>query len=83
MPIVRYYRPGDAAMEPAIHAAAIDARAILLANHGPVVSGRTLTDAVYAAEELEEASKLFLMLRGQSPRLLTPAQVDDLLQTFG
>jgi 3-dehydro-4-phosphotetronate decarboxylase len=83
MPIVPYYRPGDAAMEPAIHAAAKDARAVLLANHGPVVSGKTLTDAVYAAEELEEAAKLFLLLRGQSPRLLSGAQVNDLLATFG
>jgi len=83
MPIVPYYRPGDPAMEPAIHEAAKDARAILLANHGPVVSGKTLTDAVYAAEELEEAAKLVLLLRGASPRLLTPGQVDDLLETFG
>lgn len=83
MPIVPYYRPGDPSMEPAIHAAAKHARAVLLANHGPVVSGKTLTDAVYAAEELEEAAKLFLMLRGQAPRLLTPGQVDDLLTTFG
>lgn len=83
MPLVPYYRPGDAAMEPAIHAAALGARAMLLANHGPVVSGTTLTDAVYAAEELEEAAKLFLMLRGAPPRLLTPAQVDDLLVNFG
>ena len=83
MPIVEYYRPGDPAMEPAIHAAAGDARAVLLANHGPVVSGRTLTDAVYAAEELEEAAKLYLLLRGTAPRLLTPRQVDDLLTTFG
>jgi ribulose-5-phosphate 4-epimerase/fuculose-1-phosphate aldolase len=70
-------------MEPAINAAARDARAVLLANHGPVVSARTLTDAVYAAEELEEAAKLFLTVRGQSPRLLSAAQVDDLLRTFG
>ena len=83
MPVVPYYRPGDPSMEPAIHAAARGARAVLLANHGPVVSGKTLTDAVYAAEELEEAAKLFLMLRGQVPRLLTAAQVDDLLTTFG
>jgi ribulose-5-phosphate 4-epimerase/fuculose-1-phosphate aldolase len=83
MPIVPYYRPGDAGMEPAIHAAAMGARAVLLANHGPVVSGKTLTDAVYAAEELEEAAKLFLMLRGTGPRLLTPGQVDDLLEAFG
>ena len=83
MPIVPYYRPGDAAMEPAIHAAAKYARAVLLANHGPVVSGKTLTDAVYAAEELEEAAKLFLLLRAAAPRLLTGSQVDDLLTTFG
>ncbi|PPQ39255.1 3-oxo-tetronate 4-phosphate decarboxylase [Rhodopila globiformis] len=83
MPVVPYYRPGDPAMEPAIHAAARDARAVLLANHGPVVSGKTLTDAVYAAEELEEAAKLFLMVRAHAPRLLTAAQVDDLLATFG
>jgi ribulose-5-phosphate 4-epimerase/fuculose-1-phosphate aldolase len=56
---------------------------VLLANHGPVVSGKTLIDAVYAAEELEEAAKLFLLLRGQAPRLLNGAQVDDLLATFG
>ena len=56
---------------------------MLLANHGPVVSGKTLTDAVYAAEELEEAAKLYLLLRGATPRLLSPRQVDDLLTTFG
>jgi ribulose-5-phosphate 4-epimerase/fuculose-1-phosphate aldolase len=83
MPIVPYYRPGDAAMEPAIAEAARSARAVLLANHGPVVSGRTLTDAVYAAEELEEAAKLFMLLRRETTRLLSPAQVDDLLTTFG
>ncbi|MDB5371029.1 MAG: putative aldolase [Roseomonas sp.] len=83
LPIIPYYRPGDAAMEPAVHEAARGARAMLLANHGPVVSGATLTDAVYAAEELEEAAKLALMLRGMPARELTPAQVDDLLATFG
>ena len=82
LPVVAYYRPGDPAMEPAIAAAAADARAVLLANHGPVVSGKTLTDAVYAAEELEEAARLALLLRGASPRLLTAPQVDDLISTF-
>ena len=41
---------------------------MLLANHGPVVSGKTLLDAVYAAEELEESAKLALLLRGQRTR---------------
>ena len=84
LPCVAYYRPGDAAMEPAVHAAAKVAKALLLANHGPVVSGATLTDAVHAAEELEEAAKLALLLRDvPGVRRLTPAQVDDLLKTFG
>jgi ribulose-5-phosphate 4-epimerase/fuculose-1-phosphate aldolase len=83
LPIIPYYRPGDSAMEPAVHAAALEAKAMLLANHGPVVSGATLTDAVHAAEELEEAAKLALLLRGTGARELTPAQIDDLLTTFG
>lgn len=83
LPIVPYYRPGNPDMEPAIHAAARNARAVLLANHGPVVSARSLTDAVYAAEELEEACRLALLLRAESPRRLNAAQVDDLLTTFG
>lgn len=83
LPVIPYFRPGDPAMEPAIRAAAPNARAVLLANHGPVVSGKTLMDAVYAAEELEEAAKLYLTLRGSAPRVLTSAQVDELLETFG
>jgi len=82
MPLVPYFRPGDPAMEPAIAQAAQTARAVLLANHGPVVSGATLKDAVYAAEELEEAAKLFLLLPRERVRLLTAQQVDDLLATF-
>jgi 3-dehydro-4-phosphotetronate decarboxylase len=84
LPCVAYYRPGDAAMEPAVHAAAKVAKALLLANHGPVVSGATLTEAVHAAEELEEAAKLALLLRDvPGVRRLTATQVDDLLKTFG
>jgi ribulose-5-phosphate 4-epimerase/fuculose-1-phosphate aldolase len=82
LPIVPYYRPGDAAMEPAIAEQARTARAVLLANHGPVVSGRTLTDAVYAAEELEEAAKLFFMTQAAPTRTLSPAEVTDLLARF-
>jgi ribulose-5-phosphate 4-epimerase/fuculose-1-phosphate aldolase len=83
LPIIPYYRPGDPAMEPAIHAAALHARAVLLANHGPVVSGKALLDAVYAAEELEEAARLAMLLRGQGTRKLTSGQIDDLLKIFG
>ncbi len=80
LPVVPYYRPGDPAMEPAIAREAQTARAVLLANHGPVVSGRSLRDAVYAAEELEEAAKLSLLLRGTATQALTAGQVEELLQ---
>jgi ribulose-5-phosphate 4-epimerase/fuculose-1-phosphate aldolase len=83
LPVLPYFRPGDPAMEETVHQAAKTAKAVLLANHGPVVSGKTLTDAVHAAEELEEAARLALLLRGANPRLLTDAQVNDLLETFG
>ena len=84
LPVLPYSRPGDPAMEPAIAEAAREARAMLLGNHGPVVSGRTLDDAVWAAEELEEAARLALMLRGlPGLRALDAAQVDDLLAAFG
>ncbi|MHC5307473.1 3-oxo-tetronate 4-phosphate decarboxylase [Bartonella sp. LJL80] len=82
LPIVRYYRPGDSAMENDIHEEAKTASAMLLANHGPVVSGKTLLDAVYAAEELEESARLALMLKNEPARQLTAAQIDDLLTTF-
>jgi ribulose-5-phosphate 4-epimerase/fuculose-1-phosphate aldolase len=84
LPCVAYFRPGDPAMEPAVHAAAREAKALLLANHGPVVSGATLAEAVHAAEELEEACRLALLLRGvPGVRALNAAQVEDLLKTFG
>ena len=56
---------------------------VLLANHGPVVSGDTLEAAVYAIEELEETAKLYLLLRGFNPRYLSPEQVKDLTDVFG
>jgi ribulose-5-phosphate 4-epimerase/fuculose-1-phosphate aldolase len=84
LPVLPYSRPGDPAMESAIAEAAKGARAMLLGNHGPVVSGRTLDDAVWAAEELEEAARLALMLRGlPGLRALDAAQVEDLLAAFG
>jgi len=48
--------------------------AVLLANHGPVVAGNSLDDAVYATEELEETARMFLLLRGHDTRYLTAAQ---------
>jgi ribulose-5-phosphate 4-epimerase/fuculose-1-phosphate aldolase len=81
--LVPYYRPGDPAVADAIKGLAGKYSSVLLANHGPVVAGDTLEAAVFAMEELEETAKLFLLLRGLNPRHLSPAQVADLVKTFG
>jgi len=82
LPLLPYYRPGDMALAEAVRAAAREHRAMLLANHGPVVAGKDLDSAVYAAEELEETARLFLLLRGERTRFLTAEQVADLRQHF-
>lgn len=81
-PLVPYFAPGDKALADAVRHAARHAHAMLLANHGPVVAGKSLEAAIYAAEELEETAKLFLMLRAEKTRFLTQAQVDDLMVRF-
>ncbi|MDB5459311.1 MAG: putative aldolase [Caulobacteraceae bacterium] len=81
--LLPYYRPGDPAVADAIRGLAGRHSAVLLANHGPVVCGDTLEAAVFATEELEETARLYLLLRGLNPRCLSPAQVQDLIATFG
>jgi ribulose-5-phosphate 4-epimerase/fuculose-1-phosphate aldolase len=80
--LVPYHRPGDPAVETAIRGLAGRYSSVLLANHGPVVGGDTLESAVYAIEELEETSRLYLLLRGLNPRYLSPSQIEDLAKTF-
>src|SRR5690349_11744041 len=81
--LIPYYRPGDPAVADAIKGLAGHYSSVLLANHGPVVSGDTLEAAVFATEELEETAKLYLLLRGLNPRYLSPEQISDLVKTFG
>jgi len=80
--LLDYVRPGDARAGDLVRELGGSYAAVLLANHGPVVSGRDLHSAVYAAEELEETARLVVMLRGQSARHLTIEQVDELAKTF-
>jgi ribulose-5-phosphate 4-epimerase/fuculose-1-phosphate aldolase len=83
LPLVPYYRPGDLELAEAVGKLAVNHHAILLANHGPVVSGVSLEAAVYAMEELEETAKLFLLLQGKDTSLLNPDQIETLKTVFG
>jgi 3-dehydro-4-phosphotetronate decarboxylase len=82
LPLIPYFRPGDRALADAVGAASVGHRAVLLANHGPVVSGTSLDDAVDSAEELEQTAKLALLVAEHRTSPLTPAQVADLEAEF-
>lgn len=82
LPLIGYFPPGDRGLAEAVRIQARSHHAMLLANHGPVVSGKSLDEAVYNAEELEETAKLFLLLHGRSTRFLEQAQIVDLQKRF-
>jgi ribulose-5-phosphate 4-epimerase/fuculose-1-phosphate aldolase len=82
LPLIPYFAPGDIALARAVKALASKHHAVMLANHGPVVAGATLEDAVYATEELEETAKLFLLLRKVATRPLDKEQVEELRRRF-
>ncbi len=82
LPIVPYYPPGDAALADAVGKLAGRHHAVLLANHGPVVAGTSLSAATDAIEELEETAKLFLLLRHERLRPLDAAQVAEIRKRF-
>ena len=82
LPLVPYFPPGDLDLAKAVRELATEHHAVLLANHGPVVAGKSLESAVYATEELEETAKLFLLLRNEKTRFLTPNQVAVLQDRF-
>jgi len=82
LPLVPYHPPGDLALADAVRRVAGEHHAVLLANHGPVVAGVSLTAAADAIEELEATARLHLLLRHETVRGLTPAQVSDLRARF-
>ena len=82
LPLIPFFRPGDPKLAEAIADYARRHHAVLLANHGPVVAGGSLSAAVDAVEELEETARLYLMLEGRPMRPLTPAQVAEVREAF-
>ena len=80
--LLPYYMPGDPAMGDAIRGLAGKRSAVVLAHHGPVVAGKSLEAACYAMEELEEASKLAILTRGLSPKVLNAAEINGLVTKF-
>lgn len=82
VPVIPYTRPGDKEAGKTIWEYAKTHAAVLLGNHGPVVSANDLESAVYAAEELEATARLMLVLHGRDYRTLSEQEVRELRQAF-
>lgn len=80
--LLPFFVPGDPAMAEAVRGLAGKRSAVMLANHGPVVSAKDLEAACNAIEELEATARLALLTRGLRPKLLNEAQVRDVVTTF-
>lgn len=80
LPVVPYYRPGDTRIGRDLEeqAGKSESQGFLLANHGPVVLGRDIDEAVDNAEELEETAKLYFLLRGENIRYLSEDDIAEL-----
>ena len=82
LPLVPFFRPGDRALANAVKQVSREHRSMLLANHGPIVSGASLEEAVYAYEELEETAKLHFILGDRPTSPLNAEDIADLNRAF-
>ncbi|MFA3760773.1 aldolase [Yersinia sp. 2544 StPb PI] len=78
VPVVPYYRPGDTRLGEELAKLAPHYRAFLLANHGPVVVGKSLREAADNMEELEETARLIFTLGDRPIRYLTDDEIAEL-----
>jgi 3-dehydro-4-phosphotetronate decarboxylase len=82
VPLIRYRRPGDPQVAAQIAALADRVRAVLLERLGPVVWERSVAQASYVLEELEETARLWLMTNPR-PAPLDAAAIEELSAAFG
>ncbi|WP_233836020.1 3-oxo-tetronate 4-phosphate decarboxylase [Paraburkholderia sp. ZP32-5] len=82
VPLIRYRRPGDPQVAAQIATLADQVRAVLLERLGPVVWERSVAQASYALEELEETARLWLMTNPR-PAPLDESAIEELRAAFG
>ena len=80
--LLPFFVPGYPAMGDAIKGLAGKRSAVLLANHGPVVSSKDLESSVNAIEELEATAKLALILKGADAKALDESQINSVVNKF-
>lgn len=82
LPLIRYFRPGDRALANEVRLASKNHHAMLLANHGPIVSGASIEEAVYAYEELEETAKLYFIVGDRKTSPLLAEEIAEINRVF-
>ncbi|HBM3060186.1 TPA: aldolase [Klebsiella oxytoca] len=82
LPVVRYICPGSPLIAEEVEKLAVEHNSFLLANHGPIISGKNIREAVFNAEELEETARLYFILKPFGMNLLTKENLEELEQTF-
>jgi len=79
--LLPYFHPGAAELAEAVEKSA-RYDALLLRNHGLLIGGSNLDDAVANAEELEETARIFLTLPESRREALTTEQVVQLERSY-
>ena len=74
LPLAPYCKPGSPQIGEHITRLMPGHKAVLLANHGTVVCGESLDDAVDNAEELESSARLYFILYGHETRTLSSVE---------
>ena len=56
--LIPYEKPGSQALFSAFGERVLNSEGFLLKQHGPVVPGKTIMDAFYSLEELEDSTRI-------------------------
>lgn len=78
LPVVPYHAPGSQALIEATVAKILDCPAVLLANHGVIVTGKDLYEVFDVIQELEEVAKMKFTLADTTVHYLSDAQCAEL-----
>lgn len=80
--MIPYFSPGDDKLADALGEIAEKHSGIIMKNHGPIVSGKTVESTVYGIEELEESYKLAFILHEKDAELLSTKQICELKDRY-
>ncbi|HBC6302233.1 TPA: aldolase [Escherichia coli] len=82
LPLIPYMRPGHPGLADEVARLASEHNAMLLANHGPIIGGASLSEATFNAEELEDTARVWFTIRPYGMNTLTDEQVTELKTVY-